>query len=432
MLQLIFTYSEVSFSPEEIRKKALGWAQQYAFVALYESAPVHYPFGGFRNLLAVSNSNLIPSQNQQAFEFLDELLQTQQSTDKRPLFGHLTYELKDELEALESNQAIRFGWPRMQFFRPDVYLEWKETELVIYSQENNPAAILQEILSKGISSEDSDFGITLQPRISREKYLKTVDQLRQHIEEGDVYEINFCQEFYAEPVNPDPVELYQKLQRLSPVPFGTFYKSGTTYLLGASPERFFKLQGHNLICQPIKGTAPRGHTPESDAAAQTALFNSEKERAENMMIVDLVRNDLARACEPGSISVRELFGIYPFRQVHQMISTVEGKLKTDNSLAEAFRALFPMGSMSGAPKMSALQLIEKYESSRRELFSGSIGYIFPDGTADWNVVIRSLQYHAETGYLNAQVGSAITWDSDAIAEYEECLLKASAMNQALH
>ncbi|UOQ71128.1 anthranilate synthase component I family protein [Hymenobacter cellulosilyticus] len=239
-----------------------------------------------------------------------------------------------------------------------------------------------------------------------------MEAIREDILNGEVYELNLCQEFYAETVALEPVGTFLRLLEASPTPFAGFYKWHDRYLLCASPERFLQKKGPQLISQPIKGTIRRGATPGEDERQRQLLLHDEKERAENLMIVDLVRNDLARVAQTGSVQVPELFGLYSFRHVWQMISTVQAQARPDLGLVDMLRATFPMGSMTGAPKIRAMELIEHYERTKRGLYSGSLGYVTPAGDFDFNVVIRSLQYRAGTGYLSFQVGSAITYDSD--------------------
>jgi para-aminobenzoate synthetase component 1 len=267
--------------------------------------------------------------------------------------------------------------------------------------------------------------------MSKAKYLSNVAAIQEDILNGEVYELNLCQEFYAERVAIEPVSTFIQLNTASPTPFAGFYKWQDKYLLCASPERFLRQQGDTLLSQPIKGTIRRGTTPAEDEQLRQQLRHNEKEQAENLMIVDLVRNDLARVAVTGSVQVPELFGLYGFRHVWQMISTVQAQRHPDSDLVDALRAAFPMGSMTGAPKIRAMQLIERYEHSRRGLYSGSLGLIWPSGDFDFNVVIRSLQYNAATGYLSFQVGSAITYDSVPEQEYAECLLKAKALLEVL-
>ena len=271
----------------------------------------------------------------------------------------------------------------------------------------------------------------LQARLPRAEYLSTVARIREHIIEGDLYEMNLCQEFYATPVQIDPLAVYERLSALAQAPASAWFRLADKYLMCASPERFIQKQGDKLISQPIKGTRRRSVDPLEDAAIQQDLYHSIKDRAENVMIVDLVRNDLARHCQPGSVRVEELFGIYTFNTVHQMISTVSGRLRPEAHPMEALRDAFPMGSMTGAPKVMAMQLIERYERTRRGLYSGSVGYIDPAGDFDFNVVIRSIQYNAGQQYLSVSAGGAIVYDSDPEQEYEECLLKTRVMREAL-
>lgn len=272
---------------------------------------------------------------------------------------------------------------------------------------------------------------TIKTRESKTSYIEKVNALKQQIQQGNIYEVNFCMEFYAEGILINPHVLFEKLMEISPMPFSCFIKYHDKYLLCASPERFLKRSGNHLISQPIKGTIKRGMNNDEDLLLKEQLKNNEKERSENVMIVDLVRNDLSRIAEKGSVKVDELFGIYSFPQWHQMISTVSCKIKPEITFEEILKASFPMGSMTGAPKISAMKLIEKYESTKRGLYSGSVGIMLPNGDFDLNVVIRSIQYNANTGYLSFMVGSAITINADAEKEYEECLLKAKAILNVL-
>ena len=243
--------------------------------------------------------------------------------------------------------------------------------------------------------------------------------------------MNFCQEFYAENAEINPVAVFQKLNEISKAPFTSFFKNEANYLMCASPERFLKRQNNTLISQPIKGTRKRIQDKKQDNLLKQQLFFDEKERSENVMIVDLVRNDFSKIAIKNSVDVEELFGIYSFEQVHQMISTITCNIEQNLSFSEIIKAVFPMGSMTGAPKIAAMELIEQYEPTKRGLFSGAVGYITPKGNFDFNVVIRSILYNSTNNYISIQAGSAITIDCDAEKEYEECLLKAKAMLEAL-
>jgi len=282
----------------------------------------------------------------------------------------------------------------------------------------------------------TEMQVQVQNRISRDNYIDIIEKLRQHILRGDCYEINFCQEFFAEDAMIDPLVVYDRLSRFSPNPFSVLYKLDDKYCCCASPERYLKKTGNRVFSQPIKGTSKRDHDhPELDEENRQYLLQSSKEKSENVMVVDLVRNDLSRICIPGTVKVDELFGLYSFPQVHQMISTVSGELEGDADPVDVIRATFPMGSMTGAPKIRVLELIEKYEQTKRGLFSGAIGYFKPMGNGDadfdFNVVIRSILYNAGKKYLSFQTGSGITFYCDAEKEYEECLLKAEAIKTIL-
>ena len=345
-----------------------------------------------------------------------------------PLYGFLAYDLKNDIEALQSENFAGFAWPRLHFFTPETWLLWRADTLEIHGRAEG---ILDQILAQPLPPISALAVPALRPRLPKADYLRAVEAIREDILDGEVYELNLCQEFYAEDVALNPVEVFWQLMQASPAPFAGFVRWHDHFLLCASPERFLAHRDGQLVSQPIKGTIRRGLTPTEDEQQRQTLLHDEKERAENLMIVDLVRNDLARVAQTGTVRVPELFGLYPFRHLWQMISTVTADLRPGTSLAEILRATFPMGSMTGAPKIRAMQLIERYESSRRGLYSGSIGYVNADGNFDFNVVIRSLQYRQDTGYLSFQVGSAVTFDSDPEREYGECLLKAKALLEVL-
>jgi len=294
------------------------------------------------------------------------------------------------------------------------------------------ARIFDEINNSHTTDEAAKTAISIENRIDKEEYIAIIKQLQQHILRGDCYEINFCQEFFAKRVLIDPVSIYNKLSVISPNPFSALYRLHDKWLLCASPERFLKKERQKILAQPIKGTSKRIQQDDvEDEQSKTDLFNSHKDRSENVMIVDLMRNDLSKICKEGTVKVDELYGIYSFPQVHQMISTISGELKNDISFTEIISATFPMGSMTGAPKKRVMELIEQYEKTKRGIFSGAVGYISPDSDFDFNVVIRSIMYNSTSQYLSFQTGSAITFYSDPEKEWEECLLKAEAMKKIL-
>jgi para-aminobenzoate synthetase component 1 len=341
--------------------------------------------------------------------------------------GFLTYDLKNELEALHSAHADGIGFAPMLFFRPQLLISCHQGELVLERDELSFAAILPSILAAPLTEASVLPLLQFRRQVSDAKYLRTVDAIRQHITEGTVYELNYCMEWHAKAPELDLLSTYRRLNKNTKAPFSVYLKAQDRYLLSASPERFLRKTGQELLSQPIKGTIGRAELPADDKKRMQQLASDEKERAENVMIVDLVRNDLSRSCMAGSVEVPNLMQVYTFRTVHQMISTVKGQLLPDQSAVQAIRHAFPMGSMTGAPKIKAMEIIEALESSKRGLYSGAVGYFTPAGDFDFNVVIRSLQYNAATGYLSLMTGSAITHDSVPAAELQECLLKAEAI-----
>jgi len=267
--------------------------------------------------------------------------------------------------------------------------------------------------------------------ISKIDYFHKLHKILEHIHRGDIYEVNFCQEYYVENRIIDPLNVYKRLNDISSPPFATFLKINNQFLLSASPERFVKKQGNQIISQPIKGTARRLPDKAEDKKMANSLRQDPKERAENIMIVDLVRNDLSKTALKGSVNVEELCEVYSFKQVHQLISTLVATIDKQTNAIDVLKSLFPMGSMTGAPKISAMKIIEEQEETRRSLYSGAVGYFTPDNDFDFNVVIRSILYNQNNRYVSFSVGGAITSQSIIENEYEECLLKAKAMKNAL-
>ena len=395
----------------------------------FESKPYYHDFDiiaafGARKVLKSSNSDFFKS----LMEF--------HSGSKEQLFGWFGYDLKNGIEKLHSEHPDHIELPEGYFFVPEIIVWVKDGRVKVQANEGEAQSVFDQIKNPPAPFErgipiSAGKQVVLQSRFTKDEYLETVEKLRQHIIEGDVYEISFCQEFFTENATIEPFSLYKKLIEISPNPFSAFLKIEGKYILSSSMERFLKKQGDKLISQPIKGTIRKSKVPIEDAQLQLQLLNDEKERAENVMIVDLVRNDLAKSSLPGTVKVEELFGIYPFFQVHQMISTITSEKRSEVHWTEAIRNAFPMGSMTGAPKVRAMQLIEQYERSKRGVFSGAIGYITPEGDFDLNVVIRTLIYNPENKYLSLHVGSAITYDSIPEKEYEECMVKIEGIKEAL-
>ncbi len=347
-------------------------------------------------------------------------------------FGHLAYDLKNETEPLQSQHPDRIGFADLHFFIPEIVVRLHENELLIDSFKDDHSDIYQAISTLKIPEQQEQQPITIQAGFTREQYISTINKLKAHIQRGDCYEVNFCQEFFAKKAVIDPLHIYQKLSDISPNPFSAFYRQQDKYLLCASPERYLMKRSNKILSQPIKGTASRKtDDAEQDELQKTALRLSTKERSENVMVVDLVRNDLSKICEEASVQVDELFGIYTYPQVHQMISTISGQLRNGISFTDIIQATYPMGSMTGAPKRRVMELIEQYEQTKRGLFSGAVGYIAPHGDFDFNVVIRSIFYNETNQSISYQVGGGITFYSEAEKEYEECMLKAEAIKQVL-
>ena len=405
----------------------LNWANQFSTFCFLDNH--HYQLAGhsIECVLAAGVVDSIALPAADALHHLQPFLQKQ----RRWLFGHLAYDLKNEIEHLQSAHGDSIQFPDLFFFQPETIIWLHEKSMRIESIVKDAETIFLEIM-RGVDPINVPVtGCNVNNRINRDEYVSIVGELKSHILRGDCYEINFCQEFFSENVTLEPLSLYKNLSVASPNPFSGFYRVNDKYLLCASPERFLKKQKNKILSQPIKGTSSREKDQRQDEESRINLRKSPKERSENVMIVDLVRNDLSKICVEGSVQAEELFGIYSFPQVHQMISTVSGTLRPSLRFSDIIRATFPMGSMTGAPKKRVLELIEKYEKTKRGIFSGALGYIDPNGDFDFNVVIRSIMYNASLKYLSFQTGSGITFYSDPEKEWEECMLKAHAIKKVL-
>jgi para-aminobenzoate synthetase component 1 len=429
----------------DFKQRAFHWASQFEVVCYLDSNDYQGIVGSEHDgLLAVGvASQLLLETEPGAFDALKKFVDEHQDW----LFGYLTYDLKNDVEpSLSSKNYDGIGFPALHFFQPTVVMEVAPQSVTVHSLGDLPQLLYQKINNSPptertgpirnpfvipVGSPIRNPQSAIRNRIPKADYLRTVHAIRQHIRRGDIYEMNFCQEFFAEDCLLDAPAIFQKLNSLGKAPFSAYYRFNDRYLLCASPERFLKKTGARLVSQPIKGTRRRGLTTEEDAVLRQQLYLSPKDRSENVMIVDLVRNDLARSCRAGSVRVDELFGIYQFQQVFQMISTVSGELLPDAHPVDAIRRAFPMGSMTGAPKVRSMELIELYEQTKRGLYSGAVGYFTPQGDFDFNVVIRSILYNAADRYLSFQAGGAIVFDSEPESEYEESLLKTQGMFKVL-
>ena len=333
------------------------------------------------------------------------------SMHKKQHCGYISYDVKNKIEDLSSKHPDHLGFPEICFFEVDEVLD---------------RAAIKELFLKPISKKKYS-KINIRQRVSKAEHINSIKRIKAHIQRGDIYEMNYCVEFYAENALIDPISIFEKLNAIAEAPFSSFMKFNEHYIISSSPERFLKRTGTKLISQPIKGTAARGKTKKEDDNLRSQLKKSLKDRTENVMIVDLVRNDLSRIAKEGTVKVTELFGIHSFKQIHQMISSISCELNKNITFNDIIRATFPMGSMTGAPKVSAMELIEKFECTKRGVYSGAMGMIEPNGNFDLSVVIRTILYNSKKKYLSFMVGSAITASSDPEKEYEECMLKAKGM-----
>jgi len=418
-------------NPISFKNNLLEWANQCKEVVFLDTNKYHQKYSSYDSVLAVDAFTSIKTDYFNAFEDLNQY----QSHTKDWLFGYLSYDLKNDTEALSSKNFDGLEFPDLYFFQPKklFFLKNNEVELqyLRICDDEMDADFLELLKNNSFCDFASSREIKIKQRISKETYLEKVSKMLEYIHRGDIYEANFCMEFFAENAPINPLEIYQKLNAISEPPFAVYFKNNQLFLMSASPERFLKKEGTKIISQPIKGTARRNADAVLDEQSKIDLESNPKERAENVMIVDLVRNDLSRTATKGSVEVEELCKIYTFKQVHQMISTVVSQVENTTSPMEIIKTTFPMGSMTGAPKISAMKIIEELEETKRGLYSGAVGYFTPEGDFDFNVVIRSILYNSNHHYLSFSVGSAITSEATPEGEYEECLLKAKAMFEVL-
>ena len=357
---------------------------------------------------------------------LDELEKFIQKNINSYLFGYLSYDLKNEIHNLSSNNYDSVEFPLIYFWKPQYVVEMKNENFSFVQGEKCQESFdfVQNFLEEEIDQNFHPYNFNFKPIISKEEYIEKVNSLKNHIQLGDCYEVNFCQEFIDDNIDLDfTLDAYFKLNSITKAPFSTFFQHDELTVIGGSPERFIKKHNLKLSSEPIKGTKKRGQTEEEDNQLINDLKNDPKERSENVMIVDLVRNDLSKIASKNSVKVDELCEIYSYETVHQMISKISCKIEPSVSFTDIIKSTFPMGSMTGAPKKRVMELIEEHESFTRGLYSGTMGYIKPNGDFDFNVVIRTLLYNKKNKKLTCSVGSAITILSDPEKEYEECFVK---------
>jgi para-aminobenzoate synthetase component 1 len=420
---------KIDLDLSELKQKLLSWASFFSHIAHYENNSYKdNKYTRFECLTAVSNGS---SFNKMAGEnaWIDFETFKKQNPENW-LFGYFGYDLKNELEQLISSKSDFHNSPSLSFFIPETVITISADSLEVEIISTDADSIWNDIINAVVLDEFCPQNVEIHTKISKAEYLSTLEKIREHIIAGDIYEMNFCQEFYGSS-KLNAAGFFMRLNRLSPAPFSAWYRNREQHIFCASPERFLFKEDDKIVSQPIKGTIRRSAHDLEDQALKQQLLNSEKDQAENVMIVDLVRNDLSRTAQTGTVEVEELFGIYGFRQVWQMISTISSKLKKESDAISAIKAAFPPGSMTGAPKIRSMELIDNFESSARGTFSGTLGYFSPDGNFDFNVLIRSLFYNEEHEKISFQTGGAIVYDSDPDKEFDECMLKAKAMLLAL-
>lgn len=424
-------------NPTLFKVQILHWSNQFEVCTFLDNHAYNSPYGALDCLTAVNPVSFIAldSVNAQA---IDAFIQKHSG---EWIFAHFNYEYQSITKP--NAKANLTGFPLAYLYTPAIVIELTGNQVTIQSDSENSQILFDQISSFKVPSlsEQGDEQSAYQsaapttsivPLISKEAYLEAIHKILALIRRGDFYEINYCQAFELQHLSADPVSLYVNLTEVSPTPFACFYKNHSDYLLCASPERYLQKKGNQLISQPIKGTIKRNlHNNADDKLQVEALQNSSKDKSENVMVVDLVRNDLSRICEQGTVKVSELFGIYSFPQVHQMISTITGTLSSNTLFSEILEATFPMGSMTGAPKKRVMETIDALEPTKRGLYSGTVGYFNPAGDFDFNVVIRSIFFNSDTKKASYGVGGGITIYSDPEKEYEECLLKAAAIKKVL-
>jgi para-aminobenzoate synthetase component 1 len=413
-----------------VKDKLLAWSQQYDTAIWLDANSHHQTYTSYDSILAVEEFTAIKTDNHKAFDKLKEY----QSTTQDYIFGYIGYDVKNDVENLTSENFDGLEFADLYFFQPQKLLFIKDNQIefcYLKMIDDEIESDFEQIQNQMITQNICQYNLEIKPRIQPSEYHQKVAQVLEHIHRGDIYEANFCQEFYAENAEILPLEVYRDLNAISEPPFATFLKVDDQFLLSASPERYLRKEGAKIISQPIKGTAKRSSDAIKDQQIASELVRDPKERSENIMIVDLVRNDLSRTAKKGSVHVEELCNVYSFKQVHQMISTVVSEMEENTHPVDVIRDTFPMGSMTGAPKISAMHIIETLEETKRGLYSGTVGYFTPKGDFDFNVVIRSILYNQEKKYVSFSVGSAITSKSTPEKEYEECLLKAKAMQTVL-
>ena len=353
--------------------------------------------------------------------------------------GYFSYEYGRKLMEVDSAKEDLVSIPDAVLVFYDCYIiedrHERRTYLIANGITREAAKLLDEmetrINGKPVymqKESDTEYPIEVQPNFAKDEYKQAVDRMIRYIIEGDIYIVNMTQQLTVKS-DKVPLDVFYDLRENNPSPFGGYFDYGDFQIVCASPERFLKMQKGHVNTRPIKGTRKRGETPEEDMLMRTELENSEKDKSELLMIVDLERNDLNRVCRPGSVKVTELFTVEEYATVFHLVSDIEGDLEESKNVMDLLEAAFPGGSITGAPKYRAMEIIDEMENNKRNLYTGSIGYLTLDGDCDFNIVIRTALHKDGKYYLG--VGGGITAESDLEFEYEETLQKAKAVLQAM-
>lgn len=421
-----FKSNDISF----FKQKLLSWSDSFSTSIFLNSNNYINKLGDYECICACEVHSKIPFTVSNSIEKLDNYID--QTRDW--IFGYLNYDLKNEIENLKSKNRDNFNLPNLFFFQPrKIWIIRKDQIEALYINKEEIEKDWININDFSVESENKTFNSpVMRSTLSKEQYLSKINTIKEHIFLGDIYEVNFCFEWFCEKAKIDPVKVYRNLNSISKSPMSALFKFNELSLVSSSPERYLKKKHNRLISQPIKGTERRDKDSKVDKNLMINLGLNKKERSENIMIVDLVRNDMSRFSKPGSVDVKELCEVYPFKQVYQMISTIESEIDQNLNFGKIISSTFPMGSMTGAPKIKAMKIIDDFEVTKRGLYSGAVGFIDPEKNFDFNVVIRSLIYNSKLDYLSFHVGSAITAKSTPLDEYNECLLKGEAMILSLN
>jgi para-aminobenzoate synthetase component I len=414
-------HAQHNYTAEQLLYKLTALCQNTPTACLYVSNVNSAPF----DFMLAYNSTATCIANTHVLEAMSKF----QYENKNYVMGHISYDVKNELEQLSSQNYDYQAFDALHLFVPELLITIKNNNITYtYSNETILSNVTAQLFNEQLTiTTINTSACKLVATTSKQDYIANVNTIKQHIQRGDIYITNYCINYVSEDTVINPYQKFIALNAVSSAPFACLYKYNGKYVLSASPERYIQRIANKVITMPIKGTRKRGKNTTEDMAITLELANNAKEQNENVMIVDLVRNDLSHVALPNTINVDALFKVHTFKTVHQLISTVACTVADNETTANIIKATFPMGSMTGAPKISAMQLMEKYENFKRGIYSGSIGYIKPNNDFDFNVVIRSIIYNSITKTVSVPVGSAITNKCDANDEYNECLLKAKVL-----